>query len=127
MRKILRAWTLAGGFVVALAAATTAGASLHFALSKSTPEADATVEAPAQIRLWFTQEPQDGTVSIRLVGAEEAGVHVTEAAQDAEDPTSFFVELHGTLPAGTYTVAWRGMGQDGHVVRDTFDFSVAAP
>ncbi|NNF11802.1 MAG: copper resistance protein CopC, partial [Gemmatimonadetes bacterium] len=31
-----------------------------------------------------------------------------------------------TLPPGTYTVSWRGMGQDGHVVRDSFQFSVAA-
>jgi methionine-rich copper-binding protein CopC len=99
----------------------------HFGLEKSSPEADASVEsAPAEIRLWFTEEPQDGTVSIRVLEAEEAGVHVMDAAQDTEDPTVFFVQMHGTLSAGTYTVSWRGMGADGHVVRDTFQFSVAA-
>ena len=111
----------------AMTAATPSGADvLHFALERSTPEADASVAAPSEIRLWFTQEPQDGTTSIRVVEADDAGVHVTEAAQDAEDPTSFYVQLHGTLPPGTYTVSWRGMGQDGHVVRDSFQFSVAA-
>ena len=59
------------------------------------------------------------------VEAEDAGVHVMDAAQDSEDPQVFFIEMHGTLPAGSYTVSWRGMGEDGHVVRDTFEFSVA--
>ncbi|MDX1492858.1 MAG: copper resistance protein CopC [Longimicrobiales bacterium] len=126
MKNALRATALGIALVGALSAATRTSPSLHFALSKSSPEADATVEAPSEIRLWFTQEPQEGTTSIRLVEAEDAGVHVMEAVQDTDDPTSFYVELHGTLPAGTYTVSWRGMGQDGHVVRDSFKFSVAA-
>ena len=126
MKKILSITALAVVLVGSLSAATAADASLHFALSKSSPEADATVEAPSEIRLWFTQEPQEGTTSIRLVEAEEVDVHVMEITQDSDDPTSFFVQLHGALPPGTYTVAWRGMGQDGHVVRDSFEFTVSA-
>lgn len=99
----------------------------HFALEKSAPEADASVEAsPSEVRVWFTQEPEEGTVSIGILEAEDAGVHVMDAAQDPEDPTVFFVQLHGALAPGTYTVSWRGMGADGHVVRDTFQFSVTA-
>lgn len=116
-------------FLLALAtltAATPEPTARHFALSKSSPEAGATVSAPSEIRLWFTQEPQDGTTSIRLVEADDAGVHVMDAEQDAEDPTVFYAMVHGSLPAGTYTVSWRGMGQDGHVVRDTFEFTVSA-
>lgn len=126
MKKLLSGTAL--GLVLAgtLAATTVDVDARHFALSKSSPEADATVEAPSEVRLWFTQEPQDGSTSIRIVEAEDAGVHVGDVVQDSEDPTSFFVELHGELQAGTYTVSWRGMGQDGHVVRDSFHFSVAA-
>lgn len=127
MKTLLQTTALALVVAAAMAAApATADDALHFALDRSTPEADATVEALSEIRLWFTQEPQDGTTSIRVVEAEDAGVHVTEATQDPDDATSFFVQLHGTLAPGTYTVSWRGMGQDGHVVRDTFQFSVAA-
>lgn len=126
MKNVLRATALGIALVATLSAATTPPPSLHFALSKSSPEADATVPAPSEIRLWFTQEPQEGTTSIRLVEAEEAGVHVMDVVQDPDDATSFYVELHGALAAGTYTVSWRGMGQDGHVVRDSFQFSVAA-
>ena len=127
MKTLLQTTALALVLAAAMAAAPTTDAALHFALDRSAPEAGASVEAPSEIRLWFTQEPQEGTTSIRVVEAEDAGVHVTETAQHPDDPTSFYVQLHGTLPPGTYTVSWRGMGQDGHVVRDDFQFSVAAP
>lgn len=128
MKTLLRTSAFAVALIGTLAAASSpkTSAPLHFALERSSPEADATVLAPSEIRLWFTQEPQEGSTSIRVVEAGDAGVEVGEASQDADDPTSFFVALEGTLPAGTYTVSWRGMGQDGHVVRDAFQFSVAA-
>lgn len=109
-----------------LAAATPPSAVLHFGLSTSSPEAGSTIQAPSEVRLTFTQEPQEGTVQIRIVEAEDAGVHVMDAAQDSESPTVFYIVLHGTLPPATYTVSWRGMGEDGHVVRDTFQFTVSA-
>lgn len=123
MKKIFGVMAVSVMTVSMLSAFAPATDSIHFALSKSSPEADASVEAPSEIRLWFTQEPQDGTTSIRVVEADEAGVHVGDVEQHGEDPTSFAVPLHGTLPPGTYTVAWRGMGQDGHVVRETFTFT----
>ncbi len=126
MKHVLLAAALTVLFAGAALAPSPLDTTVHFALSKSTPEADATVEAPTEIRLWFTQEPQEGSTSIRLVEAEDAGVHVMDAAQDPDDATSFHAAIHGTLPPGTYTVSWRGMGQDGHVVRDSFQFSVAA-
>ncbi|MGY8777762.1 MAG: copper resistance CopC family protein [Longimicrobiales bacterium] len=95
-----------------------------FALSRSAPEAGSSVETPSEIRLWFTEEPAEGTTQIRLLEAEDAGVHVMDVVQDEEDGQSFFIQLHGELSPGTYNVSWRGMGADGHVVRDTFEFTV---
>ena len=105
---------------------TPAEAVFHFGLSRSQPEAGSSVAVPSEVKLWFTEEPQEGTTSIRLLEAADAGVHVMEPAQDPEDPRAFSIALHGTVPAGTYTVSWRGMGADGHVVRDTFQFTVAS-
>lgn len=128
MNTLLRSLVVTVTLVGALAATSSpkSNALFHFALERSAPEADATVQPPSEIRLWFTEEPQEGTTSIRLVEAGDAGVGVGDVTQDTDDPTSFFVELDGALPAGTYTVSWRGMGDDGHVVRDSFEFSVAA-
>lgn len=110
--------------IFAAAAPERADPALHFALARSAPAAGASVETPAEVRLWFTQEPQHETTSIRVVEAQDAGVRVGDVTQDPDDPTSFAVSLHGALPAGSYTVSWRGMGADGHVVRDTFEFTV---
>ena len=110
----------------AASVSTDQNASRHFGLSKSTPEAGASVAPPSEIKLWFTEEPAEGTVSIRLLEAADAGVHVMDAVPATDDSRAFVVALHGSLPAGTYTVSWRGMGADGHVVRDTFQFTVVA-
>jgi methionine-rich copper-binding protein CopC len=125
MKKTSWAVALSVTIIVCLAAAMPAN-ERHFALSRSAPEAGVSVEAPSEVRLWFTETPESGTTQIRVVGADEAGVHVADIAQDPEDDRSFAVELHGTLTPGTYTVSWRGMGADGHVVRDEFEFTVVA-
>lgn len=110
------------------AAATTPAPGLdlfHFELSKSAPEKDAHVMgSPSEIRLWFTQEPQEGSTSIRLVTTAGDEAATGDVVQDADDPNVFSVPVTGTLANGTYTVAWRALGQDGHVVRDTFSFMV---
>jgi methionine-rich copper-binding protein CopC len=125
MKKLLP--TALGAVLLLIATAAAPAPRIpHFALSRSSPEAGATVTSPSEVRLWFTEEPQDGTVQIRLVEAEDAGVHVMDVAQDGDDRTSFYIEMHGMLPPATYTVSWRGMGDDGHVVRDTFEFTVTA-
>ncbi len=122
MKNRLRFLALAAVVSISVAASP----AFHFGLKSSLPEAGSTVEAPSEIRLTFTQEPQEGTTSIRLVEAEDAGVTVADVVQDEEDPMSFSVALEGELPPGSYTVSWRGMGADGHVIRDAFNFDVAA-
>lgn len=125
-----RAGLLAMLLLMALGSHTTAQAenieSFHFTLSQSAPEAGATLASPAEVRLWFTQVPQEGTTSIRLVDADGGLVHTGDVVQDPEDGQVFSIALHGTLAGGEYTVAWRAMGEDGHVVRDEFSFSVSA-
>lgn len=112
--------------LIAAVPAPSNDADIHFGLTRSVPEAGASVASPSAVQLWFTEEPAEGTIAIRLVEAEDADVHVGEAIQDADDPRAFAVALHGALAPGVYTVSWRGMGSDGHVVRDTFQFTVAA-
>ncbi|HLU66431.1 MAG TPA: copper resistance protein CopC [Kofleriaceae bacterium] len=105
--------------------ATEAAGRFHFDLSGSEPEADATVPAPDTVTLWFTEVPQENSVSIRLVDAEGELVDASDASQDPEDGRKFSVTPGATLVPGRYTVAWRGIGSDGHTVRGDFGFSVA--
>lgn len=113
------------GALLAAAPATTA-ARWHFGLRQSVPAKDASVPAPEEVRLWFTQVPQENSVAIRLVDPAGDAVETSEPKRDPDDGTVVFVTFGEKLPAGTYTVAWRGIGDDGHVVRGDFAFSVAA-
>ena len=98
----------------------------HFGLAKSLPEADSSVQSPEHLQLWFTQVPRDGSFTVRLVDGGGDLVQTEEAARNAEDPKLVEVEVGHTLDEGAYTVAWRGIGDDGHVVRGDFGFRVSA-
>lgn len=97
----------------------------HFALNRSAPAADATLAAPSEIRLWFTEAPADNSVRIRLIRAGEA-VATTAVTADPENAAVFFVKPSAPLAAGSYTVSWRGVGSDGHAVTGDFAFAVTA-
>lgn len=117
------------GATATLAAAKAAPAdtnALHFGLAKSAPADKSTVHALSEVRLWFTEAPQEGTVSIRLVGPDGALVPTADPARNPEDAKAFSVRLSGPAVAGAYTVSWRGMGIDGHVVRGELAFTVMA-
>lgn len=115
---------LAAGLLLTVGAAS--AEFLHFALSRSIPAADATVASPAEVRLWFTEAAKDGSVGVRLVDPSGAAVETAEVAQSAEDATAYSIAVGRRLAAGRYTVAWRGIGDDGHTVQGNFAFTVSA-
>ncbi|MEK9499476.1 copper resistance CopC family protein [Gaopeijia maritima] len=108
-----------------LALATLGAATVpHFDLEKSSPEADAMVHEIEAVTLWFTEEPAEESVTVRLIDGSGEVVEGLSAAVDEEDATRYVMPTTDGLAAGTYTVSWRGMGGDGHVVRGEFNFTV---
>ncbi len=99
------------------------GVSLHFGVSKSQPGKDAAVAPPDELRLWFTQLPQENSVLVRLTARGEL-VETPDAVQDPDDGKVFSVAINDALGAGAYSIAWRGMAADGHVVRGEIPFTV---
>lgn len=118
------------GLLVALLMTTgwapRAGDEFHFALARSMPAADAAVPAPSEIRLWFTQVPKPGSLTVRLVNARGDLVQTESPKADETDPKVISLAIRRSIPVGRYTVAWRGVGDDGHVVQGEFGFSVVA-
>ena len=115
--------------VLALAAAGStpaSGPTVHFGLARSAPADKATVHALSEIRLWFSEAPAEGTVSVRLLDASGAPVPTADPVRDAADGKVVSVQVSQPPAPGQYRVAWRGMGADGHVVRGEFTFTVAA-
>lgn len=114
----------AGSFLASSAALEASG--VHLALDRSIPEAGSEVRTVERIAVWFTQVPQENSVSLRLVDPSGQLVPTGDVARWSDDPAGFAVILPNPLKAGTYTVRWRAMGDDGHVVNGEFSFSVLA-
>jgi len=103
-----------------------AGPVRHLALQASLPAADAVVPSPAEIRLDFTEAPQDGSTAIRLVDPTGTLLATGEVTRSTQDPTVFTSSVPQALAAGAYSVAWRAMAVDGHVLTEDFAFTVQA-
>jgi len=119
---------LVGGFALlvgVLGRSAAASATFHLALDKSSPsEGAALTEVPSEIRLWFTQEPQAAGTAIRLMASDSTLVPVGDVAVDAGDAKVFSVAVDD-LADGSYSVIWRAMAADGHVVRGEFGFTLS--
>jgi len=101
---------------------------VHLRLLSTAPAADTVLAAsPAEVRLVFSEPPQMGGTTVRLVNAAEELVASTDAAADPEDAKEVFIRPESPLPAGTYTVMWRVIAQDGHTQRGEFAFRVGSP
>ena len=105
---------------VTLAAASTLSA--HMAYAKSLPEQDAMVtESPSELRVWFTQAPEPAVSRLTLEGPS-GEIEIGETTVAAEK--SLVAAVPAPLVPGRYTVTWRSAGDDGHVQRGEFTFTV---
>jgi len=102
----------------------------HSLLVRSQPERRATVtRPPEEVRLWFSEriEPAYARVSVWDAGGKQ--VDAGDATVDQADATTLAVRTPG-LRAGRYTVRYRVLSVDGHIVESSFDFTIrpaAAP
>lgn len=106
------------------AARSSSSTFFHLELVKSEPAADAIVAPPSEIRLWFTEAPEEGTASIRLLDANGELVPTGETMPSEDDPSVIFAAIEAPPPDGAYTVTWRGMADDGHVANEEFGFTI---
>ena len=95
----------------------------HFGLASSMPAADATVGEAHAIHLTFTQVPKEEGRLIRLADPQGEQVELGEIHMDGEKVLAAHIpEVH--LANGTYTVSWRGAGDDGHFVTGDYTFTL---
>lgn len=99
-------------------------ASAHAILVKSQPNKDETVTvAPKQIDLWFNDPVKSEYKALAVIDSEGKRVDNHDVEQTLTDGS----HIHATvadLPAGTYTVRYRVVSQDTHIVTGKFQFTV---
>lgn len=116
---------LAGALLVAcVAACVAAGVQAHAFLDHAEPRVGSVVKvAPAELKLWFTEEIEPAFSSMKVLDAAGKRVDKGDAHVDAAQPTVLRISLQ-PLPAGAYVVEWRIVSVDTHVTTGSFAFRV---
>ena len=99
-----------------------ASATAHMVLSKSMPEPDSVIsESPRSLQVWFTQAP-DPVVSQIVLAGPQGELELGEIM--FHDDKSIMVMVASPLATAKYLVNWRTAGDDGHIQRGEFSFTV---
>lgn len=98
----------------------------HSMLVKAEPPRRAVLaKAPVQVRLWFNEEIEGDYASLVVLDAEKHPVTEAKPQLAQDDPKSIVLPLPELAP-GKYSVKFRVLSVDGHVVESSFDFTVKA-
>ncbi len=146
-RRFILGMVLCGSAALALVATPGHASRVrHLRLLKSFPAADSVLQSsPDAVRLWLSETPEVPATKITVTSASGATVKLapvklvtvgaaagTASAAGSADKSApksapLTAALVTPIASGTYTVAWRTMSRDGHVVKGTFAFKVQAP
>ncbi len=101
-----------------------AATPFHLRLEKSSPADSSVVAPPTSVKLWFTQETQLPVTRVVVRSAAGDTIPVGAPTRAAAPDSPIDVPFKSAVGPGAYTVDWRTMAADGHVVRGTFRFTV---
>jgi methionine-rich copper-binding protein CopC len=105
-----------------MVAAPKAGA--HAFLDHAAPAVGSAIHgAPAQVRLWFTQELEPAFSTLKVLDPDGRQVDKQDKQVDHADPALLQVSLPQLAP-GRYRVVWRALSVDTHVTEGDFTFDV---
>lgn len=125
MRRPLHA-ALVALAVAGIALAAAPAATAHAVLVKTSPGNDSVLHAsPERIVLRFSESVETAFGSVRVYAADARRVDDGRISRPDGDTVSAGID--GTLPSGTYTVAWRVISGDSHPVSGAFVFHVHEP
>jgi copper resistance protein C len=114
LRNLFAVAVLAGAFAMLALA--------HNRLMKTEPAAGAVLNAsPSHVKMWFEEKP-DLTVS-KVAVQGPSGI-VEMGLPHANGEKSIAADFKGKLADGQYVVKWQTAGDDGHVSKGDFNFSV---
>lgn len=96
----------------------------HAVLVKSSPARRAMLSKPPdRVQLWFNERLEAQFAQLSVWDAEGRQVDAQDSQVGPEDAKSLSVGLPELAP-GTYTVKFRVLSVDGHIVESEFPFSV---
>jgi methionine-rich copper-binding protein CopC len=120
----MRSREVAVALLVASALLAPAVAGAHAEMVKSVPARRSSITtSPPRVRLSFNERVEAKFSRVSVWDAKGAQVDLKDAEVDAEDPKQLTVGLPALEP-GTYTVRFRVLSVDGHIVESQFPFTI---
>jgi methionine-rich copper-binding protein CopC len=96
----------------------------HSMLVKAEPPRRAVLtKAPSQVRLWFNEKIEGDYASLVVLDAKKQPISDVKPTLAPDDQKSIVLPLPELAP-GKYSVKFRVLSVDGHVVESSFDFTV---
>jgi len=96
----------------------------HAILVKSQPAKDETVkESPKQIDLWFNDAVRSEYKALAVIDSSGKRVDNHDVEQGLTDGSHIYATVPNLAP-GTYTVRYRVVSEDTHIVTGKFEFTV---
>ena len=118
-------WRVMLGATMAMAVCVPVDSVLaHALLAKAEPPRRAVLaKPPAQVRLWFNEEIEAEYASLAVLDGEKHPVTDLKPHLAPDDRKSIILPLPELAP-GKYSVKFRVLSVDGHVVDSSFEFTV---
>lgn len=102
----------------------TASVLAHSMLVKAEPPRRAVLtKSPSQVRLWFNEKIEGDYASLVVLDDKKQSITDVKPTLAADDPKSIILPLPELVP-GKYSIKFRVLSVDGHVVESSFDFTV---
>mgnify|MGYP003523902202 FL=1 len=96
----------------------------HATLVKSDPPRRASLSSsPKQIQLWFNEKIEGSYASVTVLDSKKKSITENNPEVVLDDPKSVILNIPQMEP-GRYTVQYRVMSVDGHVIASSYDFSI---
>lgn len=101
-----------------------ASALAHSMLVKAEPPRRAILtKSPSQVRLWFNEKIEGDYASLVVLDDRKQPITDVKPSLAPDDPKSIILPLPDLVP-GKYSIKFRVLSVDGHVVESSFDFTV---
>jgi copper resistance protein C len=96
----------------------------HAVLVQSHPEVDSTIhESPKQVEVWFNENVASEFKALAVINSAGKRVDNKDIKQARLDRSHIYISTP-QLPPDTYTVRYRVMSADTHIVTGRFNFTI---
>lgn len=118
---------LFSGFILLTALAIPLPSFAHAKMVRSSPEQNAVLtESPKQVDVWFDDKVGTEYKALAVIDSKGKRVDNKDLVQETLDSAHLYATVP-TLPPDTYTVRYRVVSIDTHIVTGKYQFTIKAP